>query len=56
MANQLPSTLTYGGVPPLAFQKRIKRLEILPTGTYNQSLNQQDIVRFNLKQDKYLNE
>ena len=44
----------YSFVPPLTFAKRIKRIEMLPTGTYNQSLNQQDIVRFYFKSAKDL--
>lgn len=46
--------VTYQGTPPLTFDKRIKRIEMLPTGTYNQSLNQQDIVRFYFKSAKDL--
>lgn len=46
--------LNYTSTPPLTFEKRIKRIEMLPTGTYNQSLNQQDIVRFYFKSAKDL--
>lgn len=48
----IPYSMNYANAPPLAFDKRVKRIEFLPTGTYNQSLSQQDIVRFNLKQAK----
>lgn len=50
MSQGIPITLDYSNAPPISFRKRVKRIEFLPQGTYNQSLSAQDIVRFNLKE------